>query len=87
MPDDRWQLVGNYTPWYVGWANCDSEAVDIMRDYYDRPHFLSEDSESGRKDWIFMGTPGYGAPFHIDNVQYPSWQAQVTNRIRFHAYF
>jgi len=31
-----------------------------------------------RRDWIFMGTPGYGAPYHIDNVKYPSWQAQVS---------
>lgn len=28
-------------------------------------------------DWIFIGTPGYGANIHIDNVQYPSWQAQI----------
>ena len=40
----------------------------------------------GRKDWIFMGTPGYGAPFHLDNVKYPSWQAQVCFLIRYQKY-
>ena len=32
---------------------------------------------SGAKDWFFLGTPGYGAPFHIDEVRHPSWQAQI----------
>ena len=32
---------------------------------------------SGSKDWFFLGTPGYGAPFHIDEVKHPSWQAQI----------
>ena len=26
---------------------------------------------------LHMGTPGYGAPFHIDEVKHPSWQAQI----------
>jgi histone arginine demethylase JMJD6 len=77
MKDERWQMAENYKPWYVGWANCDKEAGTILREYYERPDFLPKDSESGRRDWIFMGTPGYGAPYHIDNVKYPSWQAQV----------
>ena len=64
-------------PWYVGWANCDNEAAEILHEYYKRPSFLPENSESGSRDWIFIGTPGYGAPLHIDNVKYPSWQAQV----------
>ena len=29
-----------------------------------------------RLDWIFMGTPGYGAEMHIDDVQNPSWQGK-----------
>ena len=77
MEDSRWQMQGNYNPWYIGWANCDEEAGDILREFYQRPDFLPLDSESGRRDWIFMGTPGFGAPYHIDNVKYPSWQAQV----------
>ena len=77
MPDNRWQLKGQFKPWYIGWANCDLEAGDILRQHYSLPFFLPEDSISGKKDWIFMGTPGFGAPLHLDNVEYPSWQAQV----------
>ena len=61
----------------MGWANCDDEAAEILKEYYSVPSFLPEDAESGRRDWIFIGTPGYGAPLHLDNVNYPSWQAQV----------
>lgn len=80
MPDDRWQLSTNYTPWYVGWANCDDDAGAILREFYETPAFLPSSpryNTGGRKDWIFMGTPGFGAPMHLDNVKYPSWQAQV----------
>jgi len=80
MEASRWQMKGRYDPWYIGWANCDDEAGKILRDYYRRPDFLPDDSESGRRDWIFMGTPGFGAPYHLDNVKYPSWQAQVRRR-------
>ena len=77
MPSDRWKMQGNYTPWYFGWANCDEDAGKILRKYFERPNFLPTDSESGKRDWIFIGTPGFGAPMHLDNVKYPSWQAQV----------
>ena len=33
---------------------------------------------TGNYDWFFIGTPGYGAPFHLDNVNKPSWQAQIS---------
>ena len=81
MPDERWQMHGNYTPWYFGWANCDEEAGEFLRQFYERPNFLPENSESGKRDWIFIGTPGYGAPMHLDNVRYPSWQAQVKMKL------
>lgn len=66
----------NHEPWYVGWQNCHHEASDTLRQYYETPYFLPPDSDS-KHDWIFMGTPGYGAPFHLDSVKYPSWQAQI----------
>jgi len=47
MKDARWQMQGNYEPWYIGWANCDEDAGTILREYYQRPEFLPEDSESG----------------------------------------
>ncbi|KAF6199989.1 hypothetical protein GE061_006288 [Apolygus lucorum] len=49
----------------------------ILRQHYDRPYFLPENSENKNTDWIFMGTPGYGAHMHVDNVNNPSWQAQL----------
>ena len=58
-------------------SNCNKRATRILRKHYTRPYFLPEDSEMSKTDWIFMGTPGYGANIHIDNVQYPSWQAQI----------
>ncbi|XP_033102091.1 uncharacterized protein LOC117105141 [Anneissia japonica] len=64
-------------PWYIGWSNCDSQAANILREHYKRPYFLPHDSESSKTDWIFMGTPDYGAHLHIDSVENPSWQAQV----------
>lgn len=70
--DERWKK-----PWYVGWSNCNSYAADALRKHYDRPYFLPDDSEISRIDWIFMGTPNYGAHMHIDNVDSSSWQAQI----------
>ena len=64
-------------PWYIGWSNCDSEAGNILRKHYHRPYFLPLQSEGTNIDWIFMGTPGYGAHMHIDHVTNPSWQAQI----------
>ena len=65
-------------PWYVGWSNCNNYASEILRQHYERPEFLPEESEMSRIDWIFMGTPGYGAHMHIDDVKNPSWQAQIS---------
>ncbi len=38
---------------------------------------MLDESEMSRLDWIFMGTPGYGADMHIDDVQNPSWQGII----------
>ncbi|OPL33630.1 hypothetical protein AM593_03341, partial [Mytilus galloprovincialis] len=59
-------------------SNCDNSAANILRQHYTRPYFLPEFSESSKTDWIFMGSPGYGAHLHIDHVDLPSWQAQIT---------
>ena len=63
-------------------SNCDAEASDILRQHYERPYFLPETAESTHADWLFMGTPGYGAHMHIDHVFLPSWQAQVSGAKR-----
>ena len=77
MPESRWRMLDHYKPWYVGWANCDDEASAILREFYEPPPFLPSLTSAGARDWIFIGTPGFGAPLHLDNVKYPSWQAQV----------
>lgn len=80
MEIDRALMQGESHPWYVGWSNCDPLVANILRKYYSRPYFLPENSEGSTLDWIFIGTPGYGANMHIDHVLYPSWQAQIKGR-------
>lgn len=46
-------------------SNCDNSAANILRQHYTRPYFLPEFSESSKTDWIFMGSPGYGAHLHV----------------------
>ena len=83
MTTERWKMQGNYTPWYFGFANCDKKAVEVLRTYYENPSFLPEGSKSDRRDWIFMGTPGFGARLHLDhNLKHPSWQALVKNYLQ-----
>ncbi|XP_037076773.1 uncharacterized protein LOC119097936 [Pollicipes pollicipes] len=52
-------------PWYIGWSSCDSAAGNELRRHYTRPYFLPETAELSRLDWIFMGTPGFGAHLHV----------------------
>jgi histone arginine demethylase JMJD6 len=65
-------------PWYVGWSNCNDHVSKVLKKHYARPYFLPDESEMSKLDWIFMGTPGYGADMHIDDVSNPSWQAQIS---------
>lgn len=44
----------DYRPWYIGWSNCDYSTAYLLRQYYTRPYFLPEQSESSKLDWIFM---------------------------------
>ncbi|XP_067043156.1 bifunctional arginine demethylase and lysyl-hydroxylase JMJD6-like [Acropora muricata] len=67
-------------PWYIGWSNCDPIVRDELRKYYSKPGFIPDDAETGDQDWIFMGGPGPGAPIHLDMVQRPSWQAQLSGQ-------
>ena len=46
-------------------SNCDSSAANVLRQHYQRPYFLPQTAESSRTDWIFMGSPGYGAHLHV----------------------
>ncbi|CAH1398350.1 unnamed protein product [Nezara viridula] len=77
MPKERAELHNGQEPWYVGWSNCDEEVGQIIRDHYSKPYFLPKNSENKNTDWIFMGSKGFGAHMHVDNVNNPSWQAQL----------
>ncbi|XP_074644730.1 bifunctional arginine demethylase and lysyl-hydroxylase JMJD6-A-like [Tubulanus polymorphus] len=80
MSPERVDREAGEEPWYFGWSNCIVEISQTLKQYYQRPYFLPEDSESNQIDWIFMGVTGVGAPMHLDTVQRPSWQAQVSGR-------
>ncbi|KAK6634576.1 hypothetical protein RUM43_011977 [Polyplax serrata] len=80
MSRERAFLSAGTDPWYVGWSNCDDEINQILRRHYKKPYFLPETAETKRLDWIFMGSTGFGAPMHVDNVEHPSWQAQLRGR-------
>ncbi|XP_058796032.1 uncharacterized protein LOC131666944 [Phymastichus coffea] len=82
MSAGRALLRAGTRPWYVGWSNCDETIGAILRQHYRRPYFLPDTAESEKTDWLFMGSPGYGAPMHVDDVEYPSWQAQIRGRKR-----
>ncbi|KAK7114488.1 uncharacterized protein [Littorina saxatilis] len=82
MSSDRAHMRGGAKPWYIGWSNCDAAAGNVLRQHYQRPYFLPRAAESSKTDWIFMGSPGYGAHMHVDNVHLPSWQAQITGTKR-----
>ncbi|XP_066289252.1 bifunctional arginine demethylase and lysyl-hydroxylase JMJD6-like [Branchiostoma lanceolatum] len=77
MSEERANLEDGSEPWYIGWSNCDATAANDLRRHYERPYFFPAEVESSKTDWIFMGSPGYGAHLHIDAVGTPSWQAQV----------
>lgn len=82
MSRERARMEDGSEPWYIGWSNCDFSAANTLRSHYKRPYFLPKLSESSRTDWMFMGSPGYGANLHIDHVGNPSWQAQITGTKR-----
>ncbi|CAH3162777.1 unnamed protein product [Porites lobata] len=61
-------------------SNCDPVIREKLRNYYSKPAFIPDDAETGDQDWIFMGGPGPGAPIHLDMVNRPSWQAQLSGQ-------
>ncbi|RZF36493.1 hypothetical protein LSTR_LSTR015295 [Laodelphax striatellus] len=80
MSKERATMLNGTKPWYIGWSNCDGRATDSLRQHYRRPYFLPDNAENKNIDWIFMGSPGYGAKMHVDNVNLPSWQAQLRGK-------
>ncbi|XP_072043549.1 bifunctional arginine demethylase and lysyl-hydroxylase JMJD6-like [Amphiura filiformis] len=80
MSDDQAAMREGEAGWYIGWSNCDQRVQTELRKHYERPYFIPPTSESSALDWMFMGGPGPGADIHIDNVDKPSWQAQISGK-------
>lgn len=70
MNKDRAMLKPGEKPWYVGWNNCNDEAGRYLKQFYDRPYFLSNMTENIALSWIFMGGPGHGAHMHVSILTY-----------------
>ncbi|XP_050393957.1 uncharacterized protein LOC126811934 [Patella vulgata] len=80
MTDARVAFEEGERPWYFGWSNCHEGIAKILRSHYERPYFIPKDSESSTIDWMFMGGSGLGAFMHLDYVERPSWQAQISGK-------
>ncbi|XP_060072059.1 uncharacterized protein LOC132551935 [Ylistrum balloti] len=78
MTEERADFKDGEKLWYVGWSNCHPGVSSVLREHYQKPYFLPNDTESSALDWIFMGGTGLGAFIHLDYVQRPSWQAQIS---------
>ena len=59
-------MQDNFKPWYVGWKICYKKLSDILKQFYEMPSFLPKAWMLDRNEWIFMGTPGFGAHSHLD---------------------
>ncbi|CAL4146506.1 unnamed protein product [Meganyctiphanes norvegica] len=71
-------------PWYFGWSNCSPGVSAVLRQLAPGPSFLPKGAELSALDWIFMGGSGNGAAWHLDYVQRPSWQAQISGTKTWH---
>ncbi|KAK7792559.1 hypothetical protein R5R35_008658 [Gryllus longicercus] len=76
MSESRVQMKEGEKPWYVGWSNCHPDVLSEMRQHYEMPHFLPQDAEHARMDYIFIGYD-QGAVMHIDYISRLMWQAQI----------
>ena len=58
-------------------SNCDSSVSNELRKHYSKPYFLGDTMETSKTDWIFMGSPGYGAHLHVSSEK--SWSLSLTS--------
>ena len=65
-------------PWYVGWSVCHPYALQKLKKLFSLPAFINPESTNKERTWIFLGTPGPGAHFHMDSVDLASWTAQIS---------
>lgn len=64
MNEERAMQLNGEDPWYVGWKNCHLQILDIMKQYYNLPHFLPEDAEVPYSNYVFLGYEE-GAIMHV----------------------
>lgn len=64
MSEPRAVNLPGEEPWYVGWKNCHPEIVEILRKFYEPPHFLPDDAEIPNTNYIFLGYD-QGAAMHV----------------------
>lgn len=65
MTPARARLEPGEKSWYIGFNNCNDEAGQVFKQYYESPYFLSQSLENIALSWIFMGGPGDGAHMHV----------------------
>ena len=72
----RAELKKGSEPWSIGWTSyCDLTSDTIIRNYYTEPAFMKP--QCVPREHFFMATPGTRVPFHVDNTEFQTWQAQV----------
>ncbi|XP_012268100.2 uncharacterized protein LOC105693032 [Athalia rosae] len=76
MTDRRALNLAGEKSWYVGWKNCHPQVLDVMREFYQTPHFLPEDAESPYTNYVFLGYE-QGAVMHLDYISRLMWQGQI----------
>ncbi|XP_068976532.1 uncharacterized protein [Bombus flavifrons] len=76
MTEERAMQHNGKDPWYVGWKNCHLQILDIMKRYYNLPHFLPEDAEVPYSNYVFLGYEE-GAIMHLDYISRLMWQGQI----------
>ena len=55
--------------WYVGWKNCHPQVLEALNHFYRPPHFLPDDAEIPRTNYVFIGYD-QGAIMHVSIETY-----------------
>ena len=64
MSERRAMNLPGEDTWYIGWKNCHPQVLEIMKKFYETPHFLPEDAEIPNTNYIFLGYD-QGANMHV----------------------
>lgn len=66
MSEQRAMNLPGEEPWYIGWKNCHPQILEIMKKFYEPPHFLPDDAEIPNTNYIFLGYE-QGAVMHVSS--------------------